>query len=153
MDNTMDININGGNNPMDSLTFYWKAEFNNGVIFQFENGIEHKFKEVKDKFDKLIRFSLVNKNYSQCFTVDLQNGFIIYNNYSLKTINLAEIEKKNNIRLIFFRRHRVEITENNIQKSHTITYHLGLQYLDSNNINHKVILQINENGDFVINGK
>jgi hypothetical protein len=48
MDNSISISL-GGDNSMSNLSFYWMAEFNNGVIFQFENGIEHRFKEVQDR--------------------------------------------------------------------------------------------------------
>jgi hypothetical protein len=61
------------------------------------------------------------------FTVDLINGLIIYNNFK----NTEVVEKKDNIRLIYFRRNRITMTESGDQKSHTITYHLGLQWLNS----------------------
>jgi hypothetical protein len=146
----MDINIKSGNNPMNSLTFIWKAFFSDGTILeQYKNGIEYKFKEVKDKFDKLIRFSLVNKDYSQCFTVDLQNGFIIYNNY--KNINIDQIEEKKNIRLVFFRRHQIEIgTQDLTEKNHNILYFLGFQYLNKNGYNQKIILKIDSEGNWIL---
>jgi len=144
----MDINM-GDNNSMESLTFSWIAFFNDGkIIKQYEEGIEHRFQEVKDNLINLIRFSLVNKNFSICFTVELKNGFILYNNY--RGINLEEIEYKENIRLIFFRRHQIEIGENLKQKNHTITYHLGFQYLDKLGNNKKIILQIDEEGNWIL---
>jgi hypothetical protein len=152
MSNSMDKKNIEVNNSISDLSFHWKSFFSDGsIIEQFENGIEHKFKEVLEKFNKLIRFSLVNKKYSQCFTVDLQNGFIIYNNYNIK---YTEVEKKENIRLIFFRRHRVEIgTQDLKEKKHTIEYHLGYQWTSINNENRNIILEIDQNGDFIINGK
>jgi hypothetical protein len=141
----MDINL-GGNNSMNSLSFSWKAFFSDGSILeQYENSIEHKFKEVQDNSNKLIRFSLVNKDYSQCFTVDLQTGFIIYNN-----CRNIEAEKKENIRLIYFLRHRVTLTELGKEIEHTIEYHLGLQWVTINNENRKIILQISKNGSWVL---
>jgi len=131
---------------MNSLSFSWKAFFSDGSILeQYENSIEHKFKEVQDNSNKLIRFSLVNKDYSQCFTVDLQTGFIIYNNY-----RNIEVEKKENIRLIYFLRHRVILTELGKEIEHIITYYLGYQYLDKNNNNQKIILQISKNGSWIL---
>ena len=147
MSNTIDLNLSG-DNTMKPLAFSWKAFFVDGsIIEQYENGIENKFQLVKDKFDQLVRFSLVNKDYSKCFTVDLKNGFILYNNY--RDIKLTKVEYKENIRLIFFRRHTVEMTEQMIEKSHKIIYFLGLQWT-VNNQNHSIILQIDENGDFII---
>ena len=144
----MDINM-GDNNSMESLTFSWIAFFNDDkIIKQYEEGIEHRFQEIKDNLTNLIRFSLVNKNFSICFTVELKNGFILYNNY--RGINLEEIEYKENIRLIFFRRHQIEIGENLKQKNHTITYHLGFQYLDKLGNNKKIILQIDEEGNWIL---
>ena len=137
----MDLNMNN-----NSFSFTWKAFFSDSSILeQFENGIENKFQLVKDKFDKLIRFSLVNKDYSQCFTVDLQNGLIIYNNY--KNI---EDNKKENCRLIFFRRHRVEFGSNLQELGHNIIYFLGFQYNTEDKQNKKIILQIDSVGNFII---
>jgi hypothetical protein len=137
----------GGNNSMESLNFYWKAFFSDGSILeQFENGIENKFQKVKDNFDKLIRFSLVNKDYSQCFTVDLQNGFIIYNN-RLPTDNR---EKKDNVRLIYFRRIRKILNEQLQEVKCIIHYHLGFQYNDKLGNNQKIILQIDEQGNWIL---
>jgi hypothetical protein len=145
MDNSISINLEG-NNTMNPLSFSWKAFFSDGSILeQYENSIEHKFKEVQENPNKLIRFSLANKDYSQYFIVDLQNGFIIYNNYK----NL-EIEKKENIRLIYFRRHKVTLTESGKEVEHTITYYLGFQYNDKLGNNRQIVLQIDEQGNFVI---
>ncbi len=144
------INQNlGEGNSIPSLSFSWKAFFSDGYILeQFENKIEHKFKEIKDNFDKLTKFSLVNKDYSKCFTVDLKNGFIIYNNF--RNINTDQIGKKENIRLIYFRRHQVEISEKGQELSHKIEYYLGLQWLDSNRNNRKIVLIIDSEGNFII---
>ena len=132
------------------LSFVWQGLFSDGTkIEQFDkDGTEHKFKEIQDNFNKLIRFSLVNKDYSQCFTIDLQNGFIIYNNYR----NIQTKEEKQNIRLIYFRRHRVTLTEAGKEVSHTITYHLGYQYLDKLGNNRQIVLQIDEQGNWILEG-
>ena len=78
MDNSISINFSSGNNPMDSLTFYWMAEFNNGVIFQFEDGKEHRFQEVLDRINELEFFHLYHKDgmTNTNFIVDLKKGLI-----------------------------------------------------------------------------
>ena len=149
MDNSMDIKINSGNNPIDSLSFLWISEFEEDCIFQIENGIEHRFQEVKDRFNELKYFTLQHKEKEISFTVDLINGLIIYNNYK----NTEIVEKKENIRLIYFRRNRITMTESGVETKHDITFFLGLQWTTIDNENRNIILQINQNGDFIINGK
>jgi len=146
MDNSMDIKINSGNNPIDSLSFLWTAEFENDCIFQIENGIEHRFAEVKDRFNELKYFTLQHKEKEISFTVDLINGLIIYNNYK----NTEIVEKKDNVRLIYFRRNKITMTESGDQQSHQIWYFLGFQYLDKLGNNQKIILRIDSNGSFLI---
>ena len=149
MDNSMDIKINSGNNPIDSLSFLWTAEFENDCIFQIENGIEHRFAEVKDRFNELKYFTLQHKEKEISFTVDLVNGLIIYNNYK----NPEIIEKKSNIRLIYFRRNRITMTESGNQQSHTVVYHLGLQWNDNLGNNRQIIFKIDSEGNFVVIGE
>jgi hypothetical protein len=146
MSNTIDINL-GDNNSMKSLSFYWIAEFEDNCIYQFENGIEHRFQEVKNKINKLKYFTLQHKEKTINFTVDLTLGIITFN----KNYQAGELkEEKQNIRLIFFRRHRITMTENLIKKSHIIEYHLGFQYNDKNGNNQKIILQIDEQGNWIL---
>ena len=146
MDNSMDIKINSGNNPIDSLSFLWIAEFEDDCIFQIENGVEHRFAEVKDRFNELKYFTLQHKEKEISFTVDLINGLIIYNNYK----NTEIVEKKENVRLIYFRRNKITMTESGDQQSHQIWYFLGFQYLDKLGNNQKIILRIDSNGSFLI---
>jgi len=149
--NTIISNNLGENNSMNSLTFYWKAKFLNGdTIFQFDSqGIEHRFQEVKDQFNELIEFSLYNKEKCIIYTVDLING-LIYNNQVLKEKQESQ-EKKENIRLIFFRRHRVEINTQDLkEKNHEITYYLGFQYNDKQKNNQKIIFQIDSEGNWIL---
>jgi len=149
MSNTIDKNLDSGNNSMDSLSFYWMAKFEDSILFQFDNGKENRFQLVKDNLDKLIFFHLYQKDGNKRFIVDLKNGIIKYNSSSLPEIK----EEKNNIRLIYFRRHTIKIGEIDLkEKSHIITYFLGLQWT-FNNKNKNIILQINDNGDFIIDGK
>lgn len=147
MSNTIDININSGTNSMDSLSFHWTAEFNNGILFQFENGMEHRFQEVIDRINELEFFHLYHKKLNIRFIVDLKKGIIKYNNI-LEPIN---IEEKKNIRLIYFRRITKEIGCIDLkEKSNKIMYHLGFQYIDKNGYNQKIILEIDEEGNFII---
>lgn len=148
MDNSISINLNSGNNPMDSLTFYWMAEFKNGVIFQFENGKEHKFQEVKDRINELEFFHLYHKDEMSNinFIVDLKKGII-------KTLDSKEpelIEPKENIRLIYFRRHKIDLNQSGKEMKHTIEYHLGFQYNDKLGNNRQIVLKIDNEGNWII---
>lgn len=147
MPNSIDIKLNSGNNSMDSLVFYWIAEFEDDCIFQFENGTEHRFQEVKDHFDTLKYFTLQHKEKDLSFTVDLTLGIITCNT----KYQAMKSEEKKNIRLIFFRRHKIEIGEKDLkEQTHNITYFLGYQYLDKNGHNIKVVLQIDEQGNWFL---
>lgn len=144
------MNINfGGDNSISNLSFIWTAKFKDSediCQFDFETGKENRFKLVQDKFDKLEYFLLWNKD--KVFTVDLINGLIYFNTELKDKQNSTE---KKNIRLIFFRRHKVEIgTEDLIAKNHEILYFLGFQYQDEKNNNHKIILEIDKQGNFII---
>jgi len=148
MFNTMNINL-GGDNSISNLAFIWSAYFKNNIpIFQFdlETGKENRFKLVKEKFDDLDYFILWNKE--KAFKVDLINGLIFFNNN--QTIVEEFKKKKTNIRLIFFRRHKVKLSEQMIEKKHEIIYFLGFQYQDENKNNHKIILQIDKDGNWII---
>ena len=135
------------------LEFTWNAILKDGSqIHQFnKDGIETRFKLVKDNFDNLAYFNLTN-NKGKLFTIDLLNGSIGYNSSVLPYVESKE--NKKNIRLIFFSRHTVKIGMNDLKtKSHTIIYHLGYQWLNSNNENRKIILEINSEGNFIIKGQ
>ena len=149
MDNSISINLNSENNSMNSLSFSWRARFkNNSELNQFENGKENLFQLVKDRFTELSYFYLISKDNLQCFTVDLLHGLIFYNNH--QEIDYNQLEKKENCRLIFFRRHQIKMSINGKEKSHTIEYHLGFQWLKDGK-NQKIILIIDEEGNFIIN--
>jgi hypothetical protein len=145
----MDIDINSGNNSIDSLSFYWIAEFTDDCIFQFENGVEHRFQEVINKFNDLKYFTLQHKEKDLNFTVDLILGIISFNTeYKIRELK----KEKKNIRLIYFRRHTVTLTELGKEKEHTIMYHLGFQY-NENEINRQIVLEIDSDGNFIITGE
>ena len=137
---------------MSLLSFFWVAIFKDGTkIPQFENGQEHLFKEVLDKKDDLLYFNLTNGK-GQLFTIDLKNGRIAYNYLALPYLEDSK-EIKNNIRLIFFRRHTVEIgTKDLKEKNHNIEYHLGIQWNDSQDNNRQIVLRINSEGNWYLQG-
>lgn len=134
---------------MLELSFHWNAIFKDGsMIRQFdEYGIEYRFQKVKDRFDDLAFFNLTN-NKGIMFTVNLLEGIVGCGDLAIPYRETKNI--KRNIRLIFFRRHKIEIIENNLEKSHNITYHLGFQYNDEKDNNHKIILIIDSEGNFII---
>ena len=135
---------------MNKLTFFWSVIFQDGSkIEQFnEDGSENKFQLVKDRFNELAYFNLKN-NAGKMFSVNLIEGLIGYNKLEFPYIEAKE--KKSNIRLIFFRRHRVEIgTQDLKEKKHEIIYFLGFQYLDKNENNQKIILQIDSEGNWIL---
>jgi len=151
MNSIINHNLGGGNNPMKPLAFTWIAIFEDGTkIEQFNSeGIENRFQLVKDKFDKLVFFNLTNKE-GKLFIVNLREGLIGYNDLVM-SYRKSE-EEKGNIRLIFFRNHKVEITENCIEKSHIINYHLGFQYNNKLGNNRQIVLIIDEEGNWYLEG-
>ena len=148
MDNSMDITIHGGDNSMNSLSFLWIAEFTNDSIFQTENGIEHRFQEVIDRFNELKYFHLYHKEKEIHFVVDLTLGIITCNKKAQ-----VGLKEKNNIMLIYFRRHKKELSESFKEISHTIEYHLGFQYNDNLGNNRQIVLIIDSEGNFVVTGE
>ena len=134
------------------LKLHWKATFKDGSsISQFENDKENRFKLVKDNFSNLTSFSLIHQEKPLKITINLQKGFIYFNDNILSLEDVL-ITKKENIRLIFFRRNKIISTINNAVTKHEVIYFLGYQYLDITGRNKKVILQITQDGDMVIGG-
>ncbi len=150
MDNPISSNNIEINNSISNLSFLWTAIFSDGTkIKQFnEDGSENRFQLIKDKFDSLQYFILEDKEKSIQFIADLKKGLIstTFNN----TEKQESIGNKNNLRLIFFRRHTITMTESGNQQSHTIVYHLGLQWNDNLGNNQKIILKIDSEGNFII---
>jgi len=148
MSNTIDLNLGGEGNTMDSLSFHWTVAFKDGTdLIQFnEDGTENKFRLVKNRLNELTYFYLYNKDLSKIFTVDLLNGLIIYNN-RLPNDNR---EKKDNVRLIFFRRHRKYLNQEYKEVGANMWYILAFQYNDKLGNNRKITLQIDKDGNFII---
>jgi hypothetical protein len=158
MDTTTNQNL-GDSNSIPSLSFIWKVQFSDGTILnQFDELGEHRFQEVKDRFNELSYFYLIHKNLPIGFIIDFKNGLIFFNNQKIEP---KLITKKVNIRPIFFnetsplmRRHFVKIGMKDLkEKQHEIFYFLGIQWNDEKNNNHKIILQIDENGNFIVTGE
>lgn len=134
---------------MNSLSFTWVAIFQNGIkISQFdEKGQEHRFQEIKDRFKDLVYFNLTNRQ-GKLFQINLLQGIIGYNDILFPYRESKEIKK--NIRLIFFRRHTVTLGENAAEQNHNIEYYLGFQFNDEKGNNRKIILIIDQEGNFII---
>lgn len=149
MNSIIGINL-GEDNSMNSLSFIWKAKFNDGSnIYQFDdNGIEHKFQEVKDRFDDLKEFSIYNKEKFINYTIDIEKGIIKNNkiNYSKEDLKV----QKENIRLIYFRRIQKIYSEEGKLLKTIIRYFLGYQYNDKLGNNRQVVLEIDEQGNWIL---
>jgi len=138
-------------NPMSNLSFTWKAQFKTGdTIFQFTDEIENSFQLVRQRLNDLQIFTLRQKEVPHDkFTVDLEKGIIFKNEIDVDT---ESHEEKFNIRLIFFRRHTVDISGQGKELEHKILYHLGFQYNTQDGNNRQIVLQIDSNGNFIIGG-
>ena len=149
MSNAIDLKIGEENNAMQTLSFYWRAEFENGdTIEQFKDGIENRFKEVQDRFPDLKFFYLYHKEKPIKFIVDLKKG-LIFNDPSQEQVCDFNHDK-HNIRLIYKRRVRRYLSDKLQQMGCDIWYLLGIQYNDNNGYNRKFILQINGEGNFIL---
>lgn len=148
MENSISHNRRRTDNTISGLAFCWHIIFTDGTYCsQFEGGEERSFKEVQDRIKEVKSFMLYNKQTKDYFTVDLTKGLIKFNSVEVP----QEVEVKKNIRLIYFRRVRIEIGQVDLkEKSKTITYFLGFQYNDKNENNRQIVLQIDSEGNFVI---
>jgi len=138
-----------GNNSM-KLSFHWLAIFNDGTMLaQIENGVENRFQIVKDRFDDLVGFILHNKDNSSVFVVDLLKGQLKFGPmYSLEGEETKEVKK--NIRLIYFRRNQIILSQNGAQMDHIIEYHLGFQYQDEEGKNKQTVIKIDSKGYWIL---
>lgn len=135
----------------------WKAIFKDGrYIRQFEeNDIEHPFKEVLENQDNLIYFFLENPKNKYTYVVDLNKGCIFFcreGSYLLHPREDMLRKTAYKYRLIYFR--EVERTFGSNLKEigePKVLYFIGFQYTDKDNSNHKRMMRIHPNGEFVIN--
>lgn len=138
---------------MLNLKLHWTAIFKDGSeISQIDgNGTEHLYKEVQDKIDQLDKFYLVHVTKDFKALVDLTQGLIFINGKDAD-VSSALKQEKFNIRLIFFRRHTVQIT-NSIETGHNIIYFLGYQYNDKDGHNHQSLIQIDQDASLIVGAK
>jgi len=151
MDNSISINFES-NHSRDALTFHWSAFFKNNTIFpinQFDGAKENRFQEVIDNFKELEFFVLKHKDGKIQYSVDLKKGLITVGNIQSIAEEFLKEEKKN-IRLIYFRRNIITLGLNLEQKSHIVIYFLGLQWNDLQGNNRKILLQIDQEGNFIL---
>jgi hypothetical protein len=144
MSNTIDSKEIKLDNTMFNYVFLWKAKLYDNTCFYQEDGADYN-KQVKNNIN-LKEFSLYSKDLQKIFIVNLEHGYI-----SSSKLNIQSDDKKLNIRLIYFRKGTL-ITD---FKTQNLSYvqNLGLQWNDIKGNNHKIIMQILENGDFLIEGE
>jgi len=137
---------------MPNFSFTWIANFRDGsILSQFDpiTGQEIRFKDVQDKFESLQKFSLVNTFQTLTVTVDLEQAVIIINKTQVVESDFGK--NRNNVRLIYFRRNRLVYGNNlNTVLKHEIIYFIGYQYNDEVGQNHKLLFQIDAEGNIVV---
>lgn len=142
------------------FTIIWKAVFDDGSeISQYgRDGKETLFKEVLDKQKDLRYFTLLNRNSNETFTVDLEKGCILKSKVIENTIQLPQpradmLRKKDyEYRLIYFREVARTFNSNLEEVGDTnVVYFVGFQYTDENEKNHKRLIKIHTNGEWVVN--
>jgi hypothetical protein len=142
----------GGNSMLNlELKFHWTATFKDGSeISQYDaDGKEHPFKEVLENSSNLVSFYIVHSIKPLKITVDLTRGLLFINTQQ-QDVGKELQEEKSNIRLVFFRRHTVKLTQELLESGHNIVYFIGYQYNDKSGINHKVLLQVDQDGNITI---
>ncbi len=142
---------------MDKLNFQWEAIFKDGkIIPQYEEDKEHPFSEVRENFSDLVLFKIKHICLPLEIAVDLTRGLLFYNlgcgmelYEAIGSVDPDFIKEKENIRLIYFRRHTHQLSAQLDELAHTLVYFIGYQYT-INGINHKVIVQVDNNGHLTI---
>lgn len=143
------------------LDFAWVARFSDGTVLkQFEDsvgqGSEVGFKAVLDKQDALEVFELVGSKAGIRVSVDLVRGTVCSHHIDDAEVVEPDMDMlrqdKYQYRLIYFRR----VSRNFNSKFQeigepSVAYFLGFQYTDENGKNHKRLMRIGNNGQFVIN--
>ncbi len=148
------------------LDLVWTAQFSDSIVQQFDNVEtqegEHRFKEVLERQDKLVNFSLFNQKSWRAYEVDLVNGRIYIRTLKaeLKSAEFTPPEsevsgdKKYEYRLIYFRRVTQQMTWNGKTTSDKgitdIQYFLGFQYTNEKEENVKRLLQISKDDEVYI---
>lgn len=142
------------------LDIVWSAQFKDGsIIHQFDDGEqtkEHLFKEVLERQDDLSIFNLLNVKTKRLYRLSLETGLV----HVLSTDTFVknpepDLNKRNNIRLIYFRRMQQSIVFSGTKKINPtlVAYFLGYQWNDESGKNHKVLLQIHEDDQMFISNE
>lgn len=134
---------------MQNLKYRWTAVLKDGnKIEQYPSGnTETLFREVLDNAANLKEFYIQHISMPLRVTVDLVEG-ILFVNDMIQNID-SNITKKYNIRLIYFRRHTVKLTEG-LDSDHSIKYFIGYQYTGEKSENHKILVQLDGLGNLVV---
>jgi hypothetical protein len=128
------------------MTYVWKAIYNdNTELNQYKDGKEVLFKEINQ--DKLIAFRLDNE-LGRHIIVDLKIGMFVVNGSIFSIPNISG--RKENYRLIYFRRVARNITMHGAVEQDVITEpYIGFQ-VTIDGKNHKAMVSIKEN-DLIYN--
>lgn len=141
----------------EMLDLVWLANFKDGSeLCQYnKDETENNFKQLLDRQDELKYFALINRHNGVTYVADLEHGCISYGLLKEPILEpRVDMLRKHSYRyrLIYFR--EVERSFNNsLQEvgNPSITYFLGFQYTDENNVNQKRIIKINPKGNWVVN--
>ena len=131
---------NNVDNAISNLVFLWIAVFKNGDTWHQKN---HSFKEIKQRMNELSKFTLYSYKLNKYFIANLLNASISDSNNN-KIINI----NNTNVRLIYFR--RINGITNFNKTISEVSYFIGYQYKDIEQKNTKILIQIFNNGKFII---
>ncbi len=136
---------------MNSLNLVWTVkDINDREFNQFNStGEESKFNLDWFKYNSIKSFSLQHTHKPLKITVDLTRGFIFINSNINPDLDMDLFQDKTNIRLIFFRRHRRNLSSSLQELSHEIIYVVGFQYNNNLGNNYKVINIIDQEGNIL----
>jgi hypothetical protein len=145
---------------LQEFGFFWLAIYKDEThLSQFgKDNMDNHFEEVKQRFNDLKYFILDDGKKNKAFIVDLVHGLIFSSYQSLQEYLFLEQQKqpifefdtKNNIRLIYTKRRRVVFTQAQVKGVVFNYFILGLQWNDNAGNNHKIIYQIDRDGNFVV---
>ena len=118
------------------LNWSWRAIYSDGIMNQFELGLEHQFKEINQ--DKLEAFMLLRDG--AVIGVNLISGKFYLGNQDLN----IEPSVPGPYKLIYFRRIKQEISQGRLGRK-KVTHHLGWQIEGSSDqANHQRILSVED---------
>lgn len=134
---------------MTDLKMIWIAQFKDGrsVSQITPENQEVSFRTILDQVSDLSSFQLSHREKSLRILIDLTQGRLYVNNIQAP---MGDSKLKKNIRLIYFRRHQVDMNISGDVKSRRMSYFIGFQYLDEQDENQKVLLQLDQDGNILI---